>query len=235
MEAKIKHHISRQFNDELEDIRTKVLTMGGLVEHQVELATLSFINLDKECAAKVIAQDQMVDDLEKQIDKACSEIIARRQPTAFDLRLLIASIKIITDLERIGDESERIAQFVSRVDSAELLNNHNYEIEHLLDLVKQMLNGALDAYARMEVDQVISITAQDVKVDREYTSIVRQLITHMMENHSNISRALNVLWTARALERIGDHSCNICEQVIYMVSGKDVRHVSREEFEKAVS
>jgi phosphate transport system protein len=102
-------------------------------------------------------------------------------------------------------------------------------------MVKQMLNGALDAYARVEVDQVVSITAQDAKVDREYTSIIRQLISHMMENHSNIGRALNVLWTARALERIGDHSCNICEQVIYMVSGKDVRHVSREEFEKAVS
>jgi phosphate transport system protein len=235
MEAKIKHHISRQFNDELEEIRTKVLTMGGLVEHQVELATRAFISYDKDCAAKVIEQDKMVDDLEKQIDQECTEIIARRQPTAFDLRLLVASIKIITDLERIGDEAERIAQFVMRVDGEDLLNTHNYEIEHLLDMVKQMLNGALDAYARVEVDQVVSITAQDAKVDREYTSIIRQLITHMMENHSNIGRALNVLWTARALERIGDHSCNICEQVIYMVSGKDVRHVSREEFEKAVS
>lgn len=232
---KIKQHISRQFNDEMEDIRNKVLAMGGLVEQQVDLATKAFMGYDMESAETVVQQDQLVNDLEKNIDHECTEIMAKRQPTAFDLRMLIATYKIITDLERIGDEAARIAKMTMRLEGADYYQDKYYEIEHLLELVKGMLNGALDAYARTDVDEIVAITAQDAKVDREYTSITRQLITQMMENPRNITRALDMLWTARALERIGDHACNVCEQVIYMVKGKDVRHVSREELEKTVN
>ena len=226
---KIKQHISRQFNEEMEDIRNKVLAMGGLVEQQVDLATKAFMSYDMESAETVVQQDQLVNELEKNIDHECTEIMAKRQPAAFDLRMLIATIKIITDLERIGDEAARIARMTMRLESSDYYQDKYYEIEHLLELVKVMLNGALDAYARTDVEEVIEITAQDIKVDREYTSITRQLITQMMENPRNITRALDMLWTARALERIGDHACNVCEHVIYMVKGKDVRHVSREE------
>lgn len=232
---KIKQHISRQFNEEMEDIRNKVLAMGGLVEQQVDLATKAFMGYDMESAEKVVQQDQLVNELEKNIDHECTEIMAKRQPAAFDLRMLIATIKIITDLERIGDEAARIAKMTMRLEGADYYQDKYYEIEHLLELVKDMLNGALDAYARTDVEEVIAITAQDAKVDREYTSITRQLITQMMENPRNITRALDMLWTARALERIGDHTCNVCEHVIYMVKGKDVRHVSREELEQTVN
>ena len=232
---KIKQHISRQFNEEMEDIRNKVLAMGGLVEQQVDLATKAFMGYHMESAELVVQQDQQVNALEKDIDHECTEIMAKRQPAAFDLRMLIATIKIITDLERIGDEAARIAKMTMRLEGADYYQDKYYEIEHLLELVKDMLNGALDAYARTDVDEVIAITAQDAKVDREYTSITRQLITQMMENPRNITRALDIMWTARALERIGDHTCNVCEHVIYMVKGKDVRHVSREELEKTVN
>lgn len=232
---KIKQHISRQFNEEMEDIRNKVLAMGGLVEQQVDLATKAFMGFDMESAEKVVQQDQLVNDLEKNIDHDCTEIMAKRQPAAFDLRMLIATIKIITDLERIGDEAARIAKMTMRLEGADFYQDKYYEIEHLLEMVKEMLNGALDAYARTDIEEVIAITGQDAKVDREYTSITRQLITQMMENPRNITRALDMLWTARALERIGDHSCNVCEHVIYMVKGKDVRHLSREELEQTVN
>lgn len=231
----IKQHISRQFNNELEDIRNKVLTMGGLVEQQVDLATRAFMSCDMESAEKVIQQDHLVNKLEKDIDHECTEIMAKRQPAAFDLRMLIATIKIITDLERIGDEAARIAKMTMRLEGTDYYQDKYFEIEHLLELVRDMLNGALDAYARTDTEEVVSITAQDSKVDREYTSITRQLITQMMENPRNITRALDMLWAARALERIGDHSCNVCEHVIYMVKGKDVRHVSREELEQVVN
>lgn len=233
--AIISQHISRQFNKEMEDIRNKVLTMGGLVEQQVELAAKAFMDFNTEIAEKVIQQDQMVNALEKDIDHECTEIMAKRQPAAFDLRMLIATIKIITDLERIGDEATRIAKMTMRMEGADFYQDKYYEIEHLLEMVKGMLNGALDAYARTDTEEVVAITAQDSKVDREYTSITRQLITQMMEDPRNITRALDMLWTARALERIGDHSCNVCEHVIYMVKGKDVRHMSHAELEKTVN
>ncbi|MDT4330453.1 phosphate signaling complex protein PhoU [Methylomonas sp. MED-D] len=233
--SKIKQHISQQFNQEMEELRNKVMMMGGLVEEQVDLATKAFMSYDMESADQVVLQDHQVDTLEKEIDHECTDIMARRQPAAYDLRMLIATIKIITDLERIGDEATRIARMVMRLEGTDYYQDKYYEIEHLLNLVKGMLNGALDAYARNDVEEVIAITAQDAKVDREYNSITRQLITQMMEDPRNITRALDMLWTARALERIGDHSCNVCEHVIYMVKGKDVRHLSREEMERTIN
>ncbi len=231
---KISQHISRQFNEEMEDIRNKVLTMGGLVEQQIELAAKSFMSCDLELAEKVIQQDDLVNSLEMDIDHECTEILAKRQPAAIDLRMLISTIKTITDLERIGDEAARIAKMTIRLDTTEYYHDKYHEIQHLLEMVKGMLHRSLDALARMDLENVVSITSQDQVVDREYGSIVRQLITRMMEDPRHITRSLDILWTARALERIGDHSCNICEHVIYMVKGKDVRHISQDELERVV-
>jgi phosphate transport system protein len=232
--SKIGHHISRQFNEELEDIRNKVLAMGGLVEQQIEFAVRAFINGDTELAEQVIQQDKQVDDYEIAIDEECVQILALRQPTAFDLRLLIVVIKTITELERIGDLAERIAHMAIHLEDIEKKYEQYHEVNHLGNIVKEMLHGALDAFARLNIDDILEITRQDANVDREYVSIIRQLVAQMMEDPRNVKRTLNVLWTARSLERIGDHSVNICEYVIYMIKGKDVRHLSQEEVERKV-
>ncbi|MEI6335687.1 MAG: phosphate signaling complex protein PhoU [Methylococcaceae bacterium] len=231
--SKIGHHISERFNQQLEDIRNKVLIMGGLVERQIELAVDAYTTGNMELAEQVIKQDNEVDALEVAIDQECIEILALRQPTAFDLRLLIAVIKIIHDIERIGDKAERIAQMAIQLsDNESKIPRH--ELEHMADLVKGMVHDALDAFARMTLENVPDITLMDEKVDREHDNILRQLITRMMEDPRNITRTLDVLMTIRALERIGDHACYICEHLVYMINGDDVRHLSQEELEKRV-
>lgn len=234
--GKIGQHISSQFNRELEDVRNKVLAMGGLVEQQIELAVTAFSTGDVEVAELVIKQDSQVDALEVSIDQECMQILALRQPTAFDLRLLITTIKVVNELERIGDMAERIAEMAIQLSVAEIISKHDqyYELEHMAELVQTMLHGALDLFARMNIDNVTEITALDGNVDREYGSIIRQLITRMMEDPRNITRMMDVLWIARSLERIGDHACNICENMIYMVKGQDVRHLTQAELEKKV-
>lgn len=229
----IGHHISERFNSELEDIRNKVLMMGGLVERQIEQAIEAYTTGNMELAEQVIKQDNDVDALEVAIDLECTQILALRQPTAFDLRLLITVIKIIHEIERVGDKAERIAEMAIKLSGIENKNYH-YELEHMGILVKGMMHDALDSFARMTVDEVPTITARDINVDREYDSIMRQLITRMMEDPRNITRTLDVLWTVRALERIGDHACYICEHLVYMIQGEDVRHLSQEELEKRV-
>ena len=229
----IGHHISERFNSELEDIRNKVLIMGGLVERQIEQAIEAYATGNMELAEQVIKQDNDVDALEVAIDLECTQILALRQPTAFDLRLLITVIKIIHEIERVGDKAERIAEMAIKLSGIENKISH-YELEHMGLLVKGMLHDALDSFARMTVDEVPAITARDINVDREYDSILRQLITRMMEDPRNITRTLDVLWTVRALERIGDHACYICEHLVYMIQGEDVRHLSQEELEKRV-
>ena len=231
---KIGHHISGQFNKELEDIRNKVLTMGGLVEQQVELAMQAFTSGDIELAELVIKQDNEVDALEVLIDRECTQIMALRQPAAFDLRLLLTVIKVINELEIVGDLAERVAKMAIQCADTDGKIDQYFEIQHMSTLVKDMLHRSLDAFARMMVDDVPAITNLDDNVDREYSSIIRQLITHMMEDPRNITRTINVLWTVRALERIGDHACYICEHLIYMIKGEAVRHLSREELEKKV-
>jgi phosphate transport system protein len=233
--TQIGHHISGQFNKELEDIRNHVLTMGGLVEEQIEQAIKAFTTSDVELAEQVIKQDNQIDGLEKALDRECMQIMALRQPTAFDLRLLITVLRIINELERVGDMAEYVAKMVIRISDIEgHIHNPYYEIQHMADLVKGMLHDALDAFARMTVEQVPVITGRDENVDREYASIVRQQVTYMMEDPRNITRTINVLWTVRSLERIGDHACNICEHLVYMIKGEDVRHISREELERKV-
>lgn len=221
---KVGQHISQQFDRELEDIRNKVLIMGGLVEQQIELAIKSFSGGDMDLAEQVIKQDDQVNGMESAIDQECIQIIALRQPTAFDLRMLISVIKILTEIERVGDQAKRIAQMAIHLTSDTDHLDSYYELHHIGEMIKSMLHQALDAFARMNIDGVAAINEEDDNVNREYKGIVRQLVTRMMEDPRNISRSLDILWAARALERIGDHSCNIGEYVVYMMKGEDVRH-----------
>jgi len=182
----------------------------------------------------VIMDDTKVNKLEVTIDEECNQIIARRQPAAGDLRLVVAVIKTITDLERIGDEAERIARMAVRLAAEPRPKNNYAEIQGLGNQVRQMLHDALDAFARLDVEAAIRIAREDRKVDERYDSLMRQMITFMMEDPRTISRVLNVIWAARSVERIGDHAINICEYVIYLVKGRDVRHTSLEQVEKEI-
>lgn len=227
------HHISRQYNTELEDIRNRVLAMGGLVEQQLNDAINALINNDAALAENVMTTDYKVNALEVTIDEECVQILARRQPAAGDLRLIIAVIKTITDLERIGDEAERVGRMAIQLSEAELKKPASL-LEHLGQHVKQMVHDALDAFARMDVEGAIKTWRKDKRVDEEYESIMRQLMTFMMEDPRLIPRILDIIWAARALERMGDRASNICEYVIYLVKGKDVRHTSYEQMKEEV-
>jgi len=225
-------HISRQFNAELEEIRNRVLQMGGLVEQQIEQALIALVKGDTALGESVIRDDTKVNKLEVTIDEECSQIIARRQPAAGDLRLVVAVIKTITDLERIGDEAEKIARMAVRLAAEERPQNAYAELQTLGNHVRQMVHDALDAFARLDIEAAIRVAREDLKVDQKYDGLMRQMITFMMEDPRTISRMLNMIWAARALERIGDHARNICEYIIYLVKGKDVRHTSLDQIEK---
>ncbi|MDX1454963.1 MAG: phosphate signaling complex protein PhoU [Gammaproteobacteria bacterium] len=231
----LDHHISQQFNEELEDIRNHVLTMGGIVEQQIGDAVDALIDGDSEKGQKVVREDAKVNNLEVLIDEECSRILARRQPAASDLRLIVAIIKTITDLERMGDEAEKIGYLATRLAEDERPVADYNAIENMGGKVRSMLQGALDAFARLDPEAAVAIAKQDEKVDREYEAILRQCITFMMEDPRNIKRTLDVMWCARALERIGDHAKNICEYIVYLVHGKDVRHTDIEAVEKELA
>jgi phosphate transport system protein len=226
--SKISHHISEQFNKELEDVRNKVLAMGGLVEQQLELSIEALITGNVEQAEFVIGQDSQIDTLEVSIELECTQILALRQPTAFDLRLLLAVIKIVHELERIGNKAKRIAEMAVKL-SGHTNSMPKHDMDRMVELVKAMLDNALDAFARMSIDEIPAITERDQKVDREYENIVRLLITHMMEDPRNITRFLDVMTTVRALERVGDHARYICEHLVFMIKGENVRHLTQEE------
>ncbi len=229
-----RQHISSQFNAELEDVRQRVMAMGGLVEQQIIEATQALVTLDAELAEQVNLNDYKVNQLEVSIDEECSRILARRQPTASDLRLVYAVIKTITDLERIGDESTKIARMAKDLASQERIHEHMREIQHLSRQASQMVRQALDAFARVDAEAALDVARQDREVDREYEALLRQCITFMMEDPRTIGRVMDIIWCARALERIGDHAKNISEYVIYLVKGKDVRHLSIESIEKEI-
>jgi len=226
------HHISRQFNEELEEIRSRVLAMGGMVEEQIHKATQALVEGDVALAEAVIKNDTSINNAEVNIDEECTTIIARRQPTASDLRLVIAVIKTITDLERIGDQAERVARMGIRLAESPNSKVSYMEIRHLGERVAHMVHDALDSFARMDVDAAINVAKEDQFVDVEYDGIMRQCYTYMLEDPHTITQMLDIMWTVRALERIGDHATNICEYVIYLVKGKDVRHTSIEKMEK---
>jgi len=227
-------HISRQYNVDLENIRTLVLQMGGLVEQQIEHAITALVQGNVTLAEEVIVTDYKVNSLEVTIDEDCNQIIARRQPAAGDLRLVLMVIKTITDLERIGDEAEKIARMAVHLANEERPKSNYMEIQTLGTHVRHMVHNALDAYARMDTVAAVRVAGDDRQIDKEYEGIMRQMITFMMEDPRTITRALHVMWAARALERIGDHARNICEYVIYQVKGKDVRHISLEQMKKEV-
>ncbi len=227
-------HISQQFEKELQDIRSLVLAMGGLIEQQVSNAKLALLTGDSELARQVIATDEEVNAMEVSIDEECIQIIALRQPTAGDLRLVSGILKIITDLERIGDESVRIARMAMNLSEKDRPKTNYREIQSMSNQVITMLHDALDAFARFDAEQAIKVAHADREIDAEYESIIRQLITYMMEDPRWVSKAIDMMWSARALERIGDHASNICEHIIYLVEGKDVRHLSLEKMEEVV-
>ncbi|GAB6042821.1 phosphate signaling complex protein PhoU [Endothiovibrio diazotrophicus] len=226
-EIKLNAHISQQFNEELEDIRNRVLAMGGLVEQQISEAVVALAEGDRELAEKVATADYKVNAMEVAIDEECTQVIARRQPAAVDLRMVMAMIKTITDLERMGDEAERIAaQALRLAEEGSGGRLQHQSLIHMGERVVKMVHGALDAMARMDPAAAVAVARTDSMVDMEYQSAVRQLITFMMEDPRTITASLHVLWAARSLERIGDHARNICEYVIYFVKGKDVRHTN---------
>ncbi len=219
------HHISRQFDQELEVVRGNVLKMGGLVERQLDLAMKALTESDSQLGETVARDDYKVNSLEVLIDEECSRILAKRSPTAGDLRFVVAVIKTITDLERIGDEAEKIGYLAAGLAMSRQPKNRYREIRNLGRHVKQMVHGSLNAFARLDAHEAFAVAKRDEEVDEHYESILRQLITFMMEDPRTIRPLLSVMWVARALERIGDHAKNICEYVIYLAHGKDVRHI----------
>jgi phosphate transport system protein len=221
----IGEHSSKQYDNELEAIRSKVLLMGGIVETQFTDAMACFRVGDIEHADRVIAGDDAVNQLEVSLDDACSHLIVRRQPTANDLRTVMATIKVITDLERIGDEAAKIARMSKNLHSRGVAGVNHFEmVRTIASETTDMLHDALDSFARLDGKQALALIAHDVVIDHEFRSIMRNLITFMMEDPRTISSALDTLWVAKAIERIGDHAKNIAEYVIYVVEGKDIRH-----------
>ncbi|KGJ96236.1 phosphate signaling complex protein PhoU [Colwellia psychrerythraea] len=224
----IGRHISGQFNEDLERVINNVMHMGGLVEKQLSDALASVEQVDVELAKQVLSNDYQVNAYEVSIDDECTRIIAKRQPAAGDLRLIMAIVKTIADLERIGDEAEKIARVTLENFSSsqkDLLVN----LDNLGRRVLEFLQASLDAFTRMDCDTAIKIHQMDDKINREYEALIRQLMTYMMEDPRSIPQVMTVIWSARALERIGDRCQNICEYIIYFVKGKVVRHTTAEE------
>jgi len=227
-------HISNKFNDELNVLKTGFLEMGGMVEAQVENAIQSLIDGDGGLAETTRVKDKEVDKLELHLDEEATLIIARRQPTARDLRLVISVIKMVNDLERVGDEAKKIARLAIKLSDEGQAPRGYVEVRHIGNHVLNMLHDSLDAFTRLDSTQALRIMKEDKRVDEEYQAAARTLLTFMMEDTRNISRCMSVMWVLRALERVGDHACNIAENVIFMVEGEDVRHTSIEDAERIV-
>jgi phosphate transport system protein len=231
-------HISRRFNEELEQVRTLVMAMGALVEQQVNDGLSAVLNADEKLAEKVIKRDKKVNTMELEIDEYCTQILARRQPAASDLRLLVSVIKSITDLERMGDEAVKFGKNAIKLAKCNFAEQEGsrplVELKHLGKHVSDTLNKALTAYAQMDVAAALDIIKNDNIVDEEFDNISRLLVTKMMENPREIKNALRVTWCARALERIGDHTTNLCEYIVYLVEGKDVRHATMEQIRASI-
>ena len=218
-------HSSKQYDHDLEAIRSKVLLMGGMVETQFLDAMTCFRIGNIERAERVMREDDAVNQLEVQLDDQCSHLIVRRQPAANDLRTIMATIKVITDLERIGDEATKVARTAKSLHERGLVSFNHYEVVRTISrATADMLHDALDAFARLDGKAALQIIAQDDSVDFEFRTIMRNMITFMMEDPRTISSALDTLWVAKAIERIGDHAKNIAEYVIYVVEGRDIRH-----------
>ena len=228
-------HLSSQFDSELNGVSSRVMELGGMVESQIHQAIYSLAQFDAETANRVMETEHKVNALEMEIDRELSSIIARRQPTARDLRLLIAISKTTANLERVGDEANKMARMVkSIIESGSARALPSNELRVAADLASGLLRKALDAFARLDVTAAVSILKDDDLIDNEFDGFVRKLVTYMMEDPRTISPSLDLLFLAKAIERIGDHAKNIAEFIIYIVKGADVRHTSMEEIESAV-
>lgn len=228
-------HIAKQFDADLENIRNRVLQMGGLVEQLIVMAMDGLSSGDMLVIDEAITTDERVNRHEVELDEACTQIIARRQPTASDLRMVMTVVKTITDLERIGDEAKKIAKMAKQIHGSDFHSAPAIEFRHVSGMVVAMLRQALDAFARLDVAAAGQVVRTDQEVDVEFKSAMRQLITYMMEDPRTISRSLDMVFIAKAIERIGDHSKNIAEYVIYMVKGRDVRHIGLAEIEREIA
>ncbi len=221
----IGQHISQEYNDELEDLRNRVLSMGRLVDQQFSDASQALLKGKIDLAQKVAKLDYKVNAMEVAIDEECAQIIARRQPAAIDLRNLFTVIKVVTDLERIGDESEKIARFASELSTDTKSMNFYKSLKHMVSIAKAMLADSLDCYARLDSQKALEISRMDAELDAEFENLNRLLSTYLLEDTKNIESTLKVTWCARAIERVGDHAKNICEYVVYVVHGRDIRHI----------
>jgi phosphate transport system protein len=230
-------HLSTQFDAELSGISGRVLEMGGLVESQVQQALYALTHFSGETASQVLATEERVNHMEVEIDRDLSAIIARRQPTARDLRLLIAVSKTIANLERVGDEAARIARTVQRLLNAGVSSRLRLPVADLgfeADLATAQLRKALDAFARLDTGKALEVLKQDDQIDQEFEGLMRKLITFMMEDPRTISSSIDLVFVAKAIERVGDHAKNLAEAIIYVVKGTDVRHTSVENVENVV-
>lgn len=225
-EIKVGGHISRQFDEELDEIRSRVLKMGGLVEAQLDKTLEALAEESSDQIVDVEKLDHKVNKLEMQIDEECTQILAKRQPAAGDLRLIIATTKSVRDLERIGDEAERVANMVRHAIDNEASKKSFKGLLSIGERVKELLHSTLNTYARMDSRSAIKNMRLDQIIDEEYSQVVVRLVSMMKKDPDSISDALDVMWAARSLERIGDHCINICENVIYLVEGEDIRHLS---------
>jgi len=235
MEKQFDQHISRQFNQELEMLRQDVMAMGGVAEEMVRDAVAAVIDGDTVKAQKVIDQDDEVNQMEKEIDEQSTMILARRHPTASDLRLVLAIIKTVNDLERVGDEAEKIASMAVRLADVERPRGNYHELEAMGEAVRRMLHDALDGFARLLPETAMHLVQEDKKVNMDYENLLRQYYTYLSEEPRNTRRIFDCIWIARSLERIGDHAKNIGEYIIYLVEGKDIRHSSFKEIQRSIS
>ncbi len=208
------------------------MEMGGLAEQHVELAVRAILDGDLKVAKKISRADFKINAMEVKLDEECGEFLALRHPVAMDLRTVITVIKTTTDLERVGDEAEKIARIAMSLDHSRVRKRHLRAIKHISSHVRKMLHDALDSYVRLDTELALQVLKQDPEVDQEYEAAIRQMITFMMEDPRDIQLVLDTHWCAKALERIGDHAANICEHVLYQVLGKDLRHISIEQVEK---
>lgn len=230
--VQLDRHTSRQFDADLEDVRERVLGMGGLVEQQIAEAVRALVEGDSTLGEDIIRKDAWVNRMQVEVDEECTRILARRAPQAGDLRLILAITKTVTDVERIGDEAEKIARMAMQLASHERAIGLFRHIEGLSRHVRQMVRDVLDAFARLDSHSALQVIQADVTVDREYEGIIREGMTFMLEDARNIRNVFDTLWAVKALERIGDHATNIGENVIYFVEGKDVRHLAPDQMEQ---
>ena len=222
-------HISKQFGMDLEELKSRLLEMGGLVEKQVADALRAVELADSALAMKVLENEPKVDAMELVVDEEAALLIALRHPAASDLRLVLAVSRVVRDIERMGDEACKIAKMAIKLSEEGASPRGNKELRHIGQNVQRILNSSLDAFARFDAGAALEILPQDASVDMDYRSAVRELVTYMMEDPRSISRVMNMLWALKAVERIGDHAKNICEQVVYLVQGRDIRHTDTDE------